>query len=82
LQAFLDKFAEHRLGPVQEIHADGETALLAELGDRAALGAALYRLVNDPALRSRLGLGAQRRAQVHSIERMVDAYEALYYELV
>jgi glycosyltransferase involved in cell wall biosynthesis len=72
----------HRLGPVQEIHADGETALLAELGDRAALGAALQRLVNDPALRSRLGKAAQRRAQVHSIERMVDAYEALYYELV
>src|SRR5438270_11352695 len=71
----------HDLVPVREIHQDGVTALLAPLGDRAALGAALHRLALDPALRSRMGAAARERAQRHSIEPMVDAYEALYREL-
>lgn len=71
----------HDLVPVREIHGHEETALLAPLGDRAALGAALQRLVGDPALRERLGRNARERARQHSIEPMVDAYEALYREL-
>lgn len=71
----------HDLLPVQEIHEHGATALLVPLGDRVALGAALERLVSDPALRARLGQTAQKRARLHSIEPMVDAYEALYREL-
>jgi glycosyltransferase involved in cell wall biosynthesis len=70
----------HDLLPVREIHDDGESALLAPLGDRAALGNALSRLVGDAGLRGRLGAEAKRRAQQHSIEPMVDAYEALYRE--
>jgi glycosyltransferase involved in cell wall biosynthesis len=54
---------------------------LAPLGDRAALGTALQRLAVDPALRARLGANARERAREHSIEPMVDAYEALYREL-
>jgi glycosyltransferase involved in cell wall biosynthesis len=71
----------HDLVPVREIHAHEETALLAPLGDRAALGTALQRLAVDPALRARLGANARERAREHSIEPMVDAYEALYREL-
>jgi len=71
----------HDLVPVREIHAHEETALLAPLGDRAALGTALQRLVADPALRARLGAEARERARQHSIEPMIDAYEALYREL-
>lgn len=71
----------HDLVPVREIHAHEESALLAPLADRAALGAALRRLVADASLRQRLGAAARERAQAHSIDPMVDAYEALYREL-
>ncbi|MCA1825420.1 MAG: glycosyltransferase family 4 protein [Myxococcales bacterium] len=71
----------HDLQPVREIHQEGVTALLAPLGDRAALGAALQRLVGDAPLRARMGAAARSLAQRHSIEPMVDAYEALYREL-
>jgi glycosyltransferase involved in cell wall biosynthesis len=70
----------HDLVPVREVHS-AETALLVPLGDRAALGAALLRLAGDAALRRRLGAAARERAAGHSIEPMVDAYEALYREL-
>ena len=71
----------HRLPAIEEIHADGESALLVALGDRKALGTALDRLVRDAGLRARLGAVAQQRAQAHSIEPMVDAYAALYRDL-
>jgi glycosyltransferase involved in cell wall biosynthesis len=71
----------HDLLPVREIHAHEETALLVPLGDRAGLGVALQRLVADPVLRARLGATARERARQHSIEPMIDAYEALYREL-
>jgi len=70
----------HDLLPIREIHENEVTALLAPLGDRAALAAALAKLVTDAALRARLGTEARKRAQKHSIEPMVDAYEALYRE--
>jgi glycosyltransferase involved in cell wall biosynthesis len=70
----------HDLLPVREIHEHEATALLAPLGDRERLGLALRRLATDVELRSRLGAEAMRRAQKHSIEPMIDAYEALYRE--
>jgi len=70
----------HDLLPVREIHENEVSALLAPLGDRAALGNALARLATDADLRARLGAEAKKRAQRHSIEPMVDAYEALYRE--
>ena len=71
----------HDLLPVREIHQHGQTALLVPLRDRAGLGAALGNLALDAELRERLGGTARKRAQQHSIEPMVDAYEALYREL-
>ena len=71
----------HDLLPVREIHEHENTALLVPLGDRAALGAALQRLAADARLRARMGAVARERAGRHSIEPMVDAYEALYREL-
>ena len=68
----------HALGPVQEIHEHGKSALLVPLGDRKALGAALLQLVSDPALRERLGAEARLRSRQHGIEPMIDAYEELY----
>jgi glycosyltransferase involved in cell wall biosynthesis len=71
----------HDLAPVREIHGHEQTALLVPLGDRTALGGALQRLVAHAPLRERLGATARELARRHSIERMVDAYEALYREL-
>ncbi|HET7788566.1 MAG TPA: glycosyltransferase family 4 protein [Myxococcales bacterium] len=71
----------HDLVAVREVHGNEETALLVPLGDGAALASALERLVNDAALRRKLGETARERALRHSIEPMVDAYAALYREL-
>lgn len=68
----------HDLGPVRELHRDGETALLVPLGDRARLGEALHRLATSAPLRDRLGALAKERVRPHSIDAMVDAYAALY----
>ena len=65
---------------VREIHEDARTALLVPLGSREALGRSLALLVADAELRAKLGAEAKKRAQRHSIEPMVDAYEALYRE--
>jgi glycosyltransferase involved in cell wall biosynthesis len=43
---------------VPEIVVDGETGLVVPPGDRAALSAALLRLIEDEGLRRRLGTGA------------------------
>jgi len=52
----------YRSGGATEAVVDGETGLLVEEGDIAALTKALQRLVNDPALRQRLGKGGRRHA--------------------
>ena len=58
---------------------DGETGLLAPVGDVDALAAALCRLRDDAALRRRFGdAGAQRMRERFSVGRMVDATAAVY----
>ena len=71
----------HDLQPNREIHSNEETALLVPLGDRAGLGVALQRLATDAGLRVRLGAAAKGRSAPHSIDAMVDAYEALYRDV-
>jgi glycosyltransferase involved in cell wall biosynthesis len=57
-----------RLSAIPELIEDGATGLLVPPGDRAALAAALARLIADPALRASLGTaGAARvRAQFNA----------------
>lgn len=52
-----------RVGGLQHIVLDGETGYLFERGDHGALAAALERLLNDKALRLRLGEAARRRVE-------------------
>ena len=54
-------------GPT-EIITDGVDGFLSPYGDAAALGCALRRLLDDPALAQRLGAAARLRAQDFSTQ--------------
>ena len=50
-----------RVAAIPELIVDGETGILVEPRDRAAMAVELERLVTDPALRRRLGEAGRRR---------------------
>ncbi len=69
------------LGGPQEIVEDGVTGFLFPASDPATGVQRLRALVEDPALRSRVGTAARRRFESHyTINRMVDAYLAIWRE--
>lgn len=71
-----------RLGGLPEVIADGETGLLVEAENSAALAAAVTSLLERPADAERMGRAARRRAQERfSLEGMADAYARLYREM-
>lgn len=61
-----------------EMIVDGQTGLLVPHGDVDALTAAMRRLIEDPALRERLGEAGRRRAEQLAGEHSVNRLEALY----
>jgi glycosyltransferase involved in cell wall biosynthesis len=64
-------------GP-REVVADGETGLLIEDGDEAALGAAMLRLIDDEALRRRFGAAGRRRVESeYTMDAVGSRWEAL-----
>ena len=68
-----------RVGGVPEALVDGETGMLAPIGDAAALGDALGALLADPARAAAMGARAQSRwSERFTAERMVRETEALY----
>jgi glycosyltransferase involved in cell wall biosynthesis len=67
-------------GGTREILVDGESGLL--VPDAAGLGEAVARLVDDRALRERIGAGARARAQAFGPQSLVPRYEAVYGRLV
>lgn len=72
-----------RAGGMPEAVADGLSGLLVKPGDAAELGAALRRLLDDPALRRRLGeQGRARIEREFSVETMVRGNLAVYRELI
>jgi N-acetyl-alpha-D-glucosaminyl L-malate synthase BshA len=72
-----------RVGGVPEVVIDGETGLLAPVGDVSAMAAHVVRLLADAPLRARLGQAARRRAEtVFPLEATVSKYEALYRRLL
>jgi N-acetyl-alpha-D-glucosaminyl L-malate synthase BshA len=67
------------VGGLPEVVADGEVGFLHDVGDVAAMAASLGRLLDDPALRARLGAAARARAEtLFRVEPAVDRYEAIY----
>lgn len=60
---------------------DGETGILVPVDDPAALGAALRRLIDDRALRRRMGEAGRRMVRdekVFAPERLAERTEAIY----
>jgi glycosyltransferase-like protein len=58
--------------------ADGESALMAPVGDARALAAALVRAAESPALAARLRAGGREVAARHGWDRAAAAHEAAY----
>jgi glycosyltransferase involved in cell wall biosynthesis len=70
-------------GGSSEIVIDGQTGLLVPIGDPAALGAAVRRLVLDPELRDRLGEAARAHVErMFGMDRFVQEFATLYESLV
>jgi len=68
-----------RVGGIPEVVSDGETGLLAPVGDVAAMAAHVVRLLEDQPLRQRFARAARERAAtVFPLEPTVAKYEALY----
>ena len=71
-----------RVGGVPEVVTDGETGVLAALGDVDAMVAACLSILRDPARLATMRAAAVHRAQEFAAERVVPRYEQLYTELL
>ncbi len=65
-------------GGLRDIVVDGETGLLVPPEDRAALAAALQKLISGAGLRERLGTAAKQQAAKFSPESIVPQFEQAY----
>lgn len=65
-------------GGLRDIVVDGETGLTVPSEDRAALAVAMQKLIDDPALRERLGTAARRQAAKFSPAAVVPEVEQAY----
>ena len=72
-----------RVGGMPELVVDGETGLLVPPDDAGALADALVRLLEDPALASRLGAGGRARAvERFSWDAVAERALSLYQPLI
>ncbi len=72
-----------RVGGISDIVQEGETALLANVQDGDTFAGHLLRLVEDDALRNRMGrTGREHVLQRFSYQRLMNDMSALYYELL
>jgi len=72
------------VGGIPAIIEDGVGGLLVPPRAPDALAGAIHRLLDDPALRERLGAAARQRQQAdfrlaHTVEILEDLYETLYW---
>lgn len=71
-----------RLGGIVDIIEDEQSGLLVPANDDAALAAAMQRLIDDEALRERIGAAARERVELFAASRVLPRFEALYRELL
>ncbi|MGM0574840.1 MAG: N-acetyl-alpha-D-glucosaminyl L-malate synthase BshA [Myxococcota bacterium] len=70
-------------GGLPEVVADGETGLLAPVGDVEAMVGHVLRLAREPALRRSMARSARERAvRLFRREPVVDRYEAFYRDVM
>lgn len=71
-----------RVGAIPDVIRDGETGLLFDAQDKAALAEAMARVAGDGALRIRLGRSAAKLIRdSYSAEKMTSRYRQLYQVL-
>jgi glycosyltransferase involved in cell wall biosynthesis len=80
--AFGLPIAATRAGGIPEVIVDGESGLLADRENPAALGDAIATLLTDRGLRERLRANAALRASEFSVERMTDRTISVYESVV
>lgn len=71
-----------RIGGLSEIVVDGETGFLVAPGDAVALRQAMQRLLDDPALRERMGVMAKQRVVEFQARTVVPRIEQVYQEIL
>jgi glycosyltransferase involved in cell wall biosynthesis len=72
-----------RVGGIADIVVDGQTALLSDVKDQEGFSRHLLRLVEDDALRTRLGSNSRSHVmQRFSYQRLVSDMSALYHQLL
>jgi glycosyltransferase involved in cell wall biosynthesis len=71
-----------RIGGLSDIIVDEQTGLLVPPGDHLALRQAMQRLVDDPALRERMGEAARQRVAKFKAGTVVPQIEQVYQELL
>ncbi len=65
------------------VNADGETGFVVPARDARALAAAITRLIDNEALRTRMGIAGRARVQQEfSLDKMVDRVMAVYDNLI
>ena len=71
-----------RVGGIKEVVEDGETGLLVPPGDPVALGKAITKLIEDPALAARMGKAGRKRVlQQSTWDRIAEKTLKLYRSL-
>ncbi|MEX2157221.1 MAG: N-acetyl-alpha-D-glucosaminyl L-malate synthase BshA [Gemmatimonadales bacterium] len=69
-------------GGIPEVVQDGETGVLAPVGDVAGMTERALRILNDPTEHERMRRNAAARALEFSADRVVPRYEKLYEEVL
>jgi len=71
-----------RIGGLRDIVVDGETGFLVTPGDAPALGKAMQRLLDDAALRERMGAMGKQRVVEFQAKTVVPRIEQVYREVL
>jgi len=71
-----------RTGGIPDLVINGETGFLVEPGDSDGLAGAINHLLDNPALRQKMGKEGRRRCRLFSEELMIEKLDRLYQKLL